>query len=214
LKRVIYVFVALMAAGIMFGCELFTTYAVTYNANGATGGSVPTDPNKYHQGTTVTVLGNTGGLANTGNAFAGWNTKADGKGTLYAAGATFAAGMGDMTLYAMWNSQTASLSNTELRDSEGTLYPFAPPFDPAMYSYTALIGSGDTYTLTLTPSDSNAAVISVTEIDWVNRTEYNDSGTGSAWALTLPSYDTFVTIVVRAQDGTVSHYWIEITRPS
>ena len=36
------------------------TYTVTYNGNGATGGSVPVDSNKYTSGATVTVLGNSG----------------------------------------------------------------------------------------------------------------------------------------------------------
>lgn len=35
------------------------THTMTYNANGATGGSVPTDSGAYEQGQTVTVLGNT-----------------------------------------------------------------------------------------------------------------------------------------------------------
>ena len=39
---------------------LETTYTVTYAANGATGGSVPVDSDKYLSGATVTVLGNTG----------------------------------------------------------------------------------------------------------------------------------------------------------
>ncbi len=53
-------------------------------------------------GATVTVLGNTGGLAKAGHHFAGWNTAADGSGTAYAAGATFGMGTADVTLYAQW----------------------------------------------------------------------------------------------------------------
>ena len=41
------------------------TYTVTYNANDADSGSVPTDSNNYENGQTVTVLDNSGNLART-----------------------------------------------------------------------------------------------------------------------------------------------------
>ncbi|MCL2137240.1 MAG: InlB B-repeat-containing protein, partial [Coriobacteriia bacterium] len=48
-------------------------FSVTYNANGATGGSVPTDPNSpYVANATVTVLANTGDLVRTDYTFVGW----------------------------------------------------------------------------------------------------------------------------------------------
>jgi uncharacterized repeat protein (TIGR02543 family) len=65
------------------------TYSVTYDANGSTGGSVPTGVNNYTTGSTVTVLGNTGNLVKTGSTFTGWNTTANGSGTPYAGGTTF-----------------------------------------------------------------------------------------------------------------------------
>ena len=80
------------------------TYAVTYNANGATSGSVPVDSNKYLSGATVTVLGNSGSLAETGYTFAGWNTAANGSGSSYAGGGTFAMGSAGVTLYAQWTA--------------------------------------------------------------------------------------------------------------
>ncbi len=67
-------------------------------------GSVPTDGNTYHTTDSVTVLGNTGGLVKTGYTFAGWNTAANGSGTHYAAGATFAMGSSNVTLYAQWTA--------------------------------------------------------------------------------------------------------------
>jgi hypothetical protein len=75
---------------------------VTYDGNGSKSGSVPSDANSYWPGNTVAVLSNTGSLAQTGYTFAGWNTKADGTGTSYAAGATFTEGSADVTLYAVW----------------------------------------------------------------------------------------------------------------
>ncbi|WP_183570515.1 S-layer homology domain-containing protein, partial [Paenibacillus endophyticus] len=80
------------------------TYTVTYNGNGSTGGTVPTDSNPYEQNATVTVLGNTGSLEKTGNTFAGWNTAADGTGTAYAANATFGMAAANVTLYAQWTA--------------------------------------------------------------------------------------------------------------
>ena len=78
------------------------TYVVTYNGTGNTGGSVPTDPNNYIQGQTVTVLGNTGSLTKTGYPFLGWNTQANGSGTTYSPGQTFAMGITNVILYAQW----------------------------------------------------------------------------------------------------------------
>ena len=77
-------------------------YSVTYNGNGATGGSVPLDGSSpYIDGSTVTVLGNTGSLVKTGFAFANWNTAANGSGTSYTSGNTFTI-HSDTTLYAQW----------------------------------------------------------------------------------------------------------------
>ncbi|MCX6879950.1 MAG: SBBP repeat-containing protein [Verrucomicrobia bacterium] len=76
------------------------TYAVTYNANGATSGTAPSTQTKT-QGTGLTLATNTGSLAKTGSPFAGWNTAADGTGTNYAPGATYSTDAA-LTLYAKW----------------------------------------------------------------------------------------------------------------
>jgi uncharacterized repeat protein (TIGR02543 family) len=79
-----------------------TTCTVTYNGNENTSGTVPIDPNSpYLNGATVTVLANTGSLAKTGFIFNGWNTAANGSGTLYTAGATFIIST-NTVLYAQW----------------------------------------------------------------------------------------------------------------
>ena len=80
-----------------------TDFTVTYDGNGNTGGTVPTDSNSpYTAGATVTVLGNTGTLVKTSYSFDGWNTKADGTGTTYAATSTFTI-TENVTLYAKWS---------------------------------------------------------------------------------------------------------------
>ena len=49
----------------------------------------------------MTVLGNTGGMADvTGAVFLFWNTAADASGTSYSAGNTFSMGKADVILYA------------------------------------------------------------------------------------------------------------------
>ena len=80
------------------------TYTVTYAGNGSTGGVVPTDGTAYVAGATVTVLGNTGSLVQTGSTFLGWNTAANGSGSTYAPAATFAMGSANVTLYAQWTT--------------------------------------------------------------------------------------------------------------
>ncbi len=82
-----------------------TTYTVTYNANGATSGDVPTDNNSYSANASVTVLGNTGSLTKTDYTFAGWNTAADGSGTDYDADDTFTINANTI-LYAQWEEQS------------------------------------------------------------------------------------------------------------
>ena len=59
----------------------------------------PLTANTYNITDTVTVLGNTGSLVKTGYTFTGWNTAANGTGTGYSGGDTFAMGTSNVTLY-------------------------------------------------------------------------------------------------------------------
>lgn len=127
------------------------TYTITYDGNTNTSGTAPTDSNiPYIQGSTVTVLGNTGSLAKTGYTFAGWNTESNGTGTSYSQGNTFAINA-NTTLYAKWTAipapsaptltqsvggnqaayilftQTGSVTNYEYSTDDGaTFLPFNP----------------------------------------------------------------------------------------
>ncbi len=78
----------------------FNTYTVSYNANNATSGSVPTSQTKTHN-VSLTLRTNTGNLAKTGYTFAGWNTNASGTGTNYPAGGTYTANA-SVVLYARY----------------------------------------------------------------------------------------------------------------
>lgn len=96
-------------------------YLVTYEANGATGGELPSSATPiYESGESATVATNTGALVKTGYSFAGWNTQANGLGTNYASSgsATLTMGTTDVTLYAKWTKTpvkaTASVKPTVL----------------------------------------------------------------------------------------------------
>ena len=78
-----------------------TTYTVTYDGNGNSGGTAPSDGSTYPAGGSITALANSGTLAKTGYTFSGWNSKADGSGSSYAPGVTFAMGTAAVTLYAV-----------------------------------------------------------------------------------------------------------------
>lgn len=77
------------------------TYKVIYDGNGSTGGSEPIDSNEYTFGTYATIL-SYGTLSKAGYKFIGWNTEADGTGTLYQAGYNYYMEAEDITFYAQW----------------------------------------------------------------------------------------------------------------
>jgi len=84
-------------------------YSVTYNGNGNTGGTAPTDANDYFENDNVTVLG-AGDLVKEGYTFNGWNTAVDGSGTTYAAAATMTMPASNVTLYAQWSKATYNIT--------------------------------------------------------------------------------------------------------
>ena len=84
------------------GCSIPTGLSpVTYDGNGADGGTVPIDSTDYKEGETVTVA-EAGTLTRTGYNYTAWNTAADGSGTAYTAGDTFIMPAGEVVLYAQW----------------------------------------------------------------------------------------------------------------
>ena len=115
--------------------------SVTYNANDATSGSVPTDNNSpYSPGTTVTVLTNSGALAKTGFTFSGWNTQADGQGTHYAAtGLVTFEISSNVTLYAQWDCSVTYNANNATSGSVPT--DNNSPYSPGT-TVTVLTNSG------------------------------------------------------------------------
>ena len=86
------------------------SYTVTYEKNGATSGTVPTDATQYNSGASVTVKTNSGNLARTGYTFGGWNTNSTGTGTNYTAGSGTFKITGNTTLYAKWTANTYDIT--------------------------------------------------------------------------------------------------------
>jgi hypothetical protein len=81
-----------------------TNYTITYAGNGSTSGSTTSTTGNG----SVTLRAN--GFTRTNCTFAGWNTAADGSGTSYSAGGSYALNA-DVTLYATWAAVTNSSTN-------------------------------------------------------------------------------------------------------
>ena len=75
-------------------------YTVIYNGNGSTGGAVPAPPTDYPGGVQATILGQAT-LTRPGYSFLGWNTAADGTGSVYQPTSSVVINS-DITLYAQW----------------------------------------------------------------------------------------------------------------
>lgn len=180
---------------------LTPTYTVTYDDNGSTEGSVPTDNGSYEQGDPVTVAGNSGNLTKLGYTFAGWNTAADGSGISYAGGANFLIDAQNVTLYAQWLSSNALLSGLVLE--HGTL-----DFVPSQTHYAARVEHSVTQlNLTLRTADATQT-LTVTGADY-------DSATGTAYTYNASGLivgPNAVQITVTAQDGSSTTYVVTITR--
>lgn len=98
------VFVLLLSSS---GCEItvnpiLSYHSVLYHSNGASDGTVPVFSMNALVGSTVTVPGNTGNLVKDDHLFAGWNTEADGSGTLMQPGDVFIMPAGNIVLYVAW----------------------------------------------------------------------------------------------------------------
>lgn len=98
------------------GPAYVTKYTISYNANGGTG-TVDSQSKTY--GSAVTLRSN--GFTRTGYTFTGWNTKADGTGTSYAAGASYSTNAA-MTLYAQWELITFTVG-LDSNGGEGSMEP-------------------------------------------------------------------------------------------
>lgn len=169
-------------------------YTVTYNANGATSGTVPTDSNSpYFINSIVTVLGNTGDLAKTGYTWNGWNTQADGSGTSYAAGAQFTI-TANTTLYAQWilNKHSYTLNVTGGSNLEEDVEIIVP--DQTGWVSGGQIEYGQQVTVSVVPVSGYVYTTTVTYGDNVNVPVEQDM-------FTMPDADVNISVVVEKLDN-------------
>lgn len=83
-------------------------YTITYDSNGATGGTVPKTV-QVEKGSSFVISANTGNLTKTGYAFTKWSTSTDGEsGQTYASGDSLIPSK-NMTLYAQWGKDYAAM---------------------------------------------------------------------------------------------------------
>lgn len=92
----------------------------------------------------------------------GWNTKADGSGTSFAAGSNARVNkIGENVLYAQWERQTGSLTITKVVSApEGVTVPDSFTFNVSGYSEPVTVTAVDNWTKTITV---NAGTYTVTE---------------------------------------------------
>lgn len=180
------------------------TYAISYNGNGATSGTVPS-AGTFTTGGSYTAQSNSGSLDKSGFTFAGWNTSASGNGSDYAVGATNVTAIADLILYAKWT--TTSYSVTYLLNGATSSQP---PTSNVQYGSTFTVaaaatqdgktftgwsdntntyGGGSTYTMGTAP-----VVLSATWANQLYAINYSlNGGSGSSAPLqaSLSATDTF-----------------------
>ena len=81
-------------------------HQVIFDGNDNTGGSMTAQTMPYNTATAI----NANGFTKTGYTFTGWNTKANGSGTSYAAGANITVTDSDVKLYAQWAKQSLTIT--------------------------------------------------------------------------------------------------------
>lgn len=121
-----------------------TAYIISYNANGGTG--APPSQVK-ERGTKMTITSTK--PTRSGYTFNGWNTKADGNGTTYAAGGTYSTDA-NATLYASWKSNTAAtLTGISVKTMPSkTIYNVGDTLNTANLVIRATYSDGSTKDLT------------------------------------------------------------------
>ena len=170
-------------------------YKVTYDGNGSTKGSVPSDSKYYLPGVNFTV-NYTSSLYKDNQRITGWNTKADGSGEFYKASSAVPMPEGGVTLYAMYgdtytvtydlNGGTGNtpadtnlyLPDTNVSPKSGT--SLTKDGDKAFKEWnTAPDGSGTSYTASFKMGSENLYLYAIYEQGYTVTYEVN-GGVGTA----------------------------------
>lgn len=142
------------------GGDTPTTYSVTYDANGATGGTAPLDDTEYEANDSVTVLGNTGNLVKENYTFGGWRDEDND--INYTAGGSFEI-TANTTLYAIWNIEPGfdvlNKAFTEVTGNSYTNWSGKTGASGAVYAGCSLGGNDS---IQLKSKDDVSGVVSTT----------------------------------------------------
>lgn len=154
-SRVNFMYGSLTFSDIRLRITLPSTYTVTYDGNGNTGGTAPSNQTKTHD-VDLTLATNTGTLTKTGYTFSGWNTAADGTGTDYAEGETYTANA-SITLYAKWLFTHAITLNARTWAGGGTVDSEPVNNTTSPVTVTKTVNHNDTTTFSIIPSAGSTA---------------------------------------------------------
>jgi uncharacterized repeat protein (TIGR02543 family) len=132
------------------------TYTMSYNANGATSGSVPSNGSFTSGGSATTVATNSGSLQRTGYTFSGWNTSANGNGTAYAAGTGSYSTNANVTFYAEWAPIPTTTTTTTMAPPVVVIDIQAP---------VNTVAQGQASVATIAPKNSNASTTTVANVN-------------------------------------------------
>jgi uncharacterized repeat protein (TIGR02543 family) len=124
-----------------------TARTISYDGNGSTSGSAPTDA-MAGESATYTVASNSGNLARTGFRFAGWQTTPTG-GSQYVAGSGSFTVSGSVTLYARWSTNNSGGSgngggSSDNRRSNRVASPETPLVPPTVATRAPLVATPPT----------------------------------------------------------------------
>lgn len=188
-----------------------TSYSVTYNANGATSGSVPTDSTAYYNGDTVTILSNSGSLAKTGYTFVGFNTSS----SATTAQTSFTMGTANVTLYAIFaaaapNSPTSlsigSYSYSYIPSSLSTTATKSGSGSNQTYAQTWTYGCKISYTISWSAPSSGPTPTGY-EIYYSTLSTTPASSTSGQFTSTTTSYADYMNQYDRNTNGGL-YYWV------
>lgn len=113
------------------------TYTVSFNKNGVTSGTLPSDQTWIESTTALTLSGNTGTLVKDGNTWGGWASTSSGQSAMTTFSST--SDTSTVTLYAIWNKVSYSVTYA-LNGGTSTL--------PTEISHTI----NETFTVAATPT--------------------------------------------------------------
>lgn len=151
------------------------SYTVSYNGNGSTGGSTSSQTKYY--GVSLTLRSN--GFTKTGYTFSKWNTKSDGTGTAYNAGASYT-GNAALALYARWTANTYYVKYNA-NGGSGTMSNSTHTYGTAK-ALTANAFTKTGYTITYNHNGSGASNVTATSNMVFSKWNTKSDGSGTAYS--------------------------------